>query len=72
MKHGMIALMVLSVCVLQGSLADAMETNRPSSLISGPTDPLPPKPVPAPPSPGPPEPKQPNQPNQPNQTLSRI
>lgn len=69
MKHGMIALMVLSMCVLQGSLAEAMETNRFSSLVSGPTDPLPPKPVPAPPSPGPPEPKQPNQPNQ---TLSRI
>ncbi|MDP2382246.1 MAG: hypothetical protein Q8N00_05525 [Nitrospirota bacterium] len=69
MKHGMIALMALSICVLQGAIADAMETNRSSYLVSGPTDPLPPKPVPAPPLPGPPGP---NQPNQPNQTLSRI
>jgi hypothetical protein len=61
MKRGMIELMVLSALFLQGPIANTMETNQVSHLVSGPTDPLPPKPFPPPPSPGPPEPKQPNQ-----------
>lgn len=61
MKRGMIELMVLSVLVLQGPIANAMETNQSIRPVSGPTDPLLPKPIPPPPTPGPPEPKLPNQ-----------
>ena len=61
MKRGMIELMVLLAVFLQGSIANAMETNQPIWPEAGPTDPLSPKPIPPPPTPGPPEPKQPNQ-----------
>ena len=58
MKRGMIQLMVLSAFFLQGSIANAMETNQSPQPSPGPTDPLP---KPTSPSPGPTEPKLPNQ-----------